>query len=159
MFGDSSFWSWVFHVIEWGGALYLVAPCRMCLHSLRMALTWLCLLCHKWVMLVLLLQKDHAMLMSICVVVYAGLSRGPFRTDGRTVKRWPRRCSWLGRTVASFFKLPGIKQCASVRTSSPPSPLPPSPLPPSLPPRSLPPSPLPPSLPCGRNLQSARTNF
>jgi hypothetical protein len=49
-----------------------------------------------------------------------GLSRGRFRTDGRTdgrtIGRWPRGRPWFRRTVASFLKLPGVKQGASART-------------------------------------------
>jgi hypothetical protein len=55
MFGDSSFWSWVSHVMKWGGALHLVVPCCMCLHSLRMALTWL-IVCYKLFVLVYLVK-------------------------------------------------------------------------------------------------------
>jgi hypothetical protein len=48
------------------------------------------------------------------------LSRGRFqtdgRTDGRTIGRWPRGRPWLGRTVASFLKLPGGKTAASAQT-------------------------------------------
>jgi hypothetical protein len=50
------FWSWVSHMMEWGGALHLVVPCYMCIHSSRMAMTWLYLWCYKWVMLVLLVN-------------------------------------------------------------------------------------------------------
>jgi hypothetical protein len=35
---------------------------------------------------------------------------------GRTIGRWPRGRPWLGRTIVSFLKLPGIKQGAYVRT-------------------------------------------
>jgi hypothetical protein len=36
-------------------------------------------------------------------------------TDEWTVRRWPRGRPWLGRTVASFLKLPGGKTLASAR--------------------------------------------
>jgi hypothetical protein len=38
------------------------------------------------------------------------------RTDGRTIGRWPWGHPKLGRTVASFLKLPGGKTPASART-------------------------------------------
>jgi hypothetical protein len=47
---------------------------------------------------------------------WARLSRGRFRTDGQTIERWPRGRPWLGRTIASFVKLSGVKQGASART-------------------------------------------
>jgi hypothetical protein len=45
------------------------------------------------------------------------LSRVVKRTfsDGRTIGRSPRGRPWLGHTVASFLKLPGVKQGASAR--------------------------------------------
>jgi hypothetical protein len=46
------------------------------------------------------------------------------RTDGRTIGWWPRGCPWLGCTVASFLKLPGVKQGAYARTHLPPLPSP-----------------------------------
>jgi hypothetical protein len=42
------------------------------------------------------------------------------RTDGRTIGRWPRGRPWLGRTVASFLKLPGGKTAVSARMHSRP---------------------------------------
>jgi hypothetical protein len=66
---DSSFISWVSHMMEWEGALHLVTLCCMCFHSWRMALTWLCFVMLQASYACVLLVKDDITLMSVRVVI------------------------------------------------------------------------------------------
>jgi hypothetical protein len=71
-----------------------------------------------WVFNCPLVVKEYRLRGRFRCIVYRVVTRT--FSDGRmsvvqTIERWPRGRPLLGRIVASFLKLPGVKQCSSAR--------------------------------------------